>query len=356
MANVIDVRYNKNNEIIKYQFFQKLAHKKEGKKKPKTFETIRSYANAIHEYEVSTKFKDFKKYTYNDAIQFKYYILDKKNKNTGETISESTFTHYLGFVYELFAHLIANDKNFKHITQNDIDYITPDQNTSNIATQRREPKSYLISEILSTIRSIKGNTPFELRDKAMISLVLLTGARIEAMMTARMDTIFYSSQYKVWIFEQDPKKGVNTKNRKYIYSCFVGNTQDLINNIIIWQEYLINQGFDEKDPFFPQMNSTFTKEGLYATQLNKITIESDSWVRESVFKKSFIKNGLKYIKPHNFRHTLTRAVKKMPNGVEFAIALAQNFGQKNEMPVLYSSYGGDYIARQVELLSNFPLE
>lgn len=104
------------------------------------------------------------------------------------------------------------------------------------------------------------------------------------------------------------------------------------------------------------MNSTFTKERLHTIKLNKISIESDSWVRESVFKKAFIQNGLKYIKPHNFRHTLTRAVKKMPNGVELSIALAQNLGQKNEMPVLYSSYGGDYIARQVELLANFPLE
>lgn len=145
-------------------------------------------------------------------------------------------------------------------------------------------------------------------------------------------------------------------HRKYIYSCFVGQTQDLINNIIIWQEYLINQGFTDTDPFFPQMNSTFTNEGLHTVELNKISIESDSWVRESVLKKSFIKNGLKYINPHNFRNTLTIAVKKMPNGVELAIALAQNFGQKNEMPVLYSSYGGDYIARQTELLSNFPLE
>ena len=44
----------------------------------------------------------------------------------------------------------------------------------------------------------------------------------------------------------------------------------------------------------------------------------------------------------------------MPNGVELSIALAQNLGQKNEMPLLYSSYGGYSIARQVELLSNFP--
>lgn len=95
MATVIDVRYNKDNEIIKYKFFQKLLHKKEGKKKPKTFETVRHYATAIHEFEVSTKFRDFTRYTYNDAITFKHYILDKKNKNTGETISESLFTHYL---------------------------------------------------------------------------------------------------------------------------------------------------------------------------------------------------------------------------------------------------------------------
>jgi site-specific recombinase XerD len=54
-------------------------------------------------------------------------------------------------------------------------------------------------------------------------------------------------------------------------------------------------------------------------------------VRKTVFKKAFECNNLKYLKPHSFRHSMARAMKKISNGVELSIALAENYGHKSGM-------------------------
>lgn len=262
--------------------------------------------------------------------------------------------NYMSHV-RVFCEWLVKQKGYTHIHNKGITLLYLTQNERNEAKMTGIQKSYLIHKLLSTARNMQRNTEIEMRDSALFSLCTLTTPRITALINARISSIEFLEEYNAWAFIQK-----QTKKRRLITAFFIGqnceNIQDIVKNVLEWKEYLVSKGFTQKDPLFPQMNSTFTKEGLHTIELNKISINSDSWVRESVFKKSFINNRLKYINPHNFRHTLARAVKKMPNGVELSIALAQNFGQKNEMPVLYSSYGGDYIARQVGLLSNYELE
>ena len=107
---------------------------------------------------------------------------------------------------------------------------------------------------------------------------------------------------------------------------------------------------------FPKIESTFASDGSHLFELTSEKIASDSWIRAHVFKKAFEANGLKYLKVHPFRHSLARAVKKEPNAVELLIALAENDGHKNQMAVLVSSYGGDYMAVRAKLMKNFDLE
>ena len=45
--------------------------------------------------------------------------------------------------------------------------------------------------------------------------------------------------------------------------------------------------------------------------LSKDLLNSDSWVRESIFKKTFLANKLPYYSPHRFRKTLARAMKAL---------------------------------------------
>jgi integrase len=350
-----DIRHNKSNEIVKYKFVARLMHSGLEDKDPRDQKTIFQYVNAIHEFEVATSFKDFKKFNSDNAISFKDYLGDKKNKRTGENISKSLYFHYLKYVKEFLAWLRENEPEYSHIKQGDINFLKTTRNDKNIALSTKFQESYLVSEILSTIRKMPENNELEIRNKAIISFCLLTTPRISALQTARIESIKYLRDYEVYAFIQDPKL-VKTKFRKHITSCFIGQSQDIIDNVIKWKEHLARKGFKDKDYLFPKIVSSFTPEGRHILELKKEAIESDSWVRQAVFKKAFEANNLPYRKPHLFRHAITRAMEKMPNGFELTIALAENDGQKNGMAVIHSSYGGNYLRDQARLMKSFNLE
>lgn len=351
----IKIKYNKNNEVIKYQFFKELKYSGINGKKPRDDQTISQCILAIHEFEIATNFKDFKQFNQDIAIEFKEHLNNKKNKRTGENISKSFYIHALNHLKEVFEWLISF-KEYSHIKKSDINFLQPTQNDINTALSTKFQPSYLISDILSTIRNMPNSTLIEMRDKAMISLCLLTTPRISALRTAKICSINFLKEYTAWVFEQDPKKGVATKNRKYILSFFMGHSQDIIDNILNWHQYLIENGFKDNDPLFPQFNPTFTKEGNNTLEITHNMIKDDGWIRINIFKKTFQNNNLKYIHPHNFRHSVARAMKKLPNAIYLSIALAENDGQKNGMSVLHSSYGGDYMNERAELMKSFKLE
>lgn len=78
MTHMKQVQYNPNNEQIKTLFFRMLKNNKG--RDPKT---ITSYSKAIHEFELFTGFKDFKKFEARQAEGFKDYLANKKNQRTG---------------------------------------------------------------------------------------------------------------------------------------------------------------------------------------------------------------------------------------------------------------------------------
>ena len=355
-SETIDIRYNKQNEVVKYKFFQRLKYKRENNKDPKKKSTIQQYANAIHEFEVATKFKDLKNFTYQWAIDYKEYLLQKKNKKTNKNIAIDSYIHFLQYPRELLDYLRKNEKGYSHIKESDIDYLYPTNGEKNSVSATSYQESYTIQECLFVVRRMQANTEIEMRDKAMISLCLLTAPRISALITAKLRSIRYFREYDCWAFEQNPKHGVKTKNSKYILSFFVGQTQDIIDNIINWKNYLIGKGFNENDPFFPQINQSFDSQGNPINILSKELLNSDSWVRESIFKKTFLANKLPYYSPHRFRKTLARAMKKESNSTMLSIALAQNIGHKNEMALIFQRYGDDYSKEQANLMKSFKLE
>ena len=79
-------KYNTKNELVKSKFLEMLENAK-----GRDLKTVNNYANAIYEFEVSTNFKDFKKFEVRQVIDFKEILASKKNKRTGENISKSYF-------------------------------------------------------------------------------------------------------------------------------------------------------------------------------------------------------------------------------------------------------------------------
>lgn len=349
MKNELDKRYNPANEVMKYQFFIELEHSKEGKD-PKT---VREYMNAIHEFEVAIDFKDFKKYCQDWSIDFKSYISRKKNKQTGEEISKSYYSHYVCFVRQFFNWLVKQ-KDYKHIESKGIDklYITKNERKQGKATGIQ--KSYLISEILETIRKMPTNTEIAIRDKAIISLFLLTTPRIKALMTARIGSIEFMREYGSYAFLQSSNL-VETKFRNNITSFFISQTQDLIDNVVNWQSYLKSKGFKDKDYLFPRIVPSFDKNGMSIFQLQKQRIKSETSIR-NVFKEIFKNNNLPYINPHSFRHSISKAMKRDANHTRLIPALHENFGHSNGLAHIISTYGRDYLIEQAEVLRDFKFE
>lgn len=346
----IDTRHNQNNEIVKRKFFEQLEHARNGKD-PKT---VDQYVKALHEFEVFTGFIDFKKFSSDCAIEFKAYLGDKFNQHTGEPISKACYFHYLSYIREFFEWLVANEKDYKKIKLRAVEALHSTRNDRNKAKATGYQECHMLAEILATIRNMPSDTEIELRNRAMLSLSLLTTPRISALQTARLQSIKYFKQYETWAFVQDPRL-LNTKFSKKITAFFIGQAQDLISNVITWREHLLANGFTGKDYLFPKISTNFNSDCMSALTLTREKIKSQSVIRD-IFKAAFVSNGLPYYKPHSFRHSLARAMKKAPNAVELSIALAENMGHKGGLSTLHASYGGDYEQQQSALLKAFELK
>lgn len=345
-----DTRYNPANEIVKYRFFEELENIKDGKD-PKT---VNQFVNALHEFEVATDFRDFKKYTSDWALRFKDYLNDKKNKQTGQTISKSLYFHYIAFVRQFFEWLVENEKDYAKLKPKDIGYLHVTRNDKNKARATNYQESHEVADILATIRAMPETTEIERRNKAILSLFLLTTPRISSLMHARIGRIKYFREYETWAFIQDPREQT-TKYSRNITAFFIGQSEDIIQNVLKWQNELICKGRRKSDFLFPKITPSFTADGSAVIVLTKEGIKSESQIREAV-KEAFQNNGLPYLKPHSFRHSIARKVRKEPDATNKLIALAENLGQKSGMATIITSYAGDALKERAEIIKNIRLE
>ena len=352
---MIDTRYNEQNEVVKYQFFQELAECGINDKDPRDPKTILQYINAIHELEVATNFKDFRNYDLNFALEFKSHLENKISKKTGKNISKSLYVHYLKYNKEFFEWLKKEKKEYSKLNQKDINYLKTNRNDKNTALATGHQESNLVKDILLVIRNMPDSTPIQIRNKAMISLCLITCPRIKALITARICSIRYFEEYEAWAFDQNPRL-VDTKRKKHIVSFFVGQCQDIIDNVLNWQKYLKEKGFTNHDYLFPRIDSSFDNKGNPICKLSKNVIDSDSWVRSGIFRPAFEASNIKYYCPHSFRHSLANLARKQTDPTNLLIALSENDGHKNGMAVLISSYCGDYKSDRSKLMKCFKLE
>lgn len=345
----INTKYNPENEISKYNFFEHLEHVKE--KDPKT---VDQYAKAIHEFEIATKFKSFAGYNIEWAKDFKYHLENKKNQRTGRSISKSLYLHYVNHVRQFLFWSRENFKLHKKIKKDQIEYLRVAKNDANKARAVNHQESYDVKDILSTIRNMPEDNILHKRNKAMISLMLLTCPRISSFQTSRIKSIRYFDDYDIWALMQDPKSH-NTKYSKKIISFFIGQSKDIINNIISWRDYLMLEGFEGNDYLFPKIPSAFNKDRKKELTLSNDMIKSQTVIRD-LFKEAFNNNNLPYIKPHNFRHSIARKAIKEQSNVDFLAGLQENVGPKGSMATLFASYGSNYLTEQARLMKSFNLE
>lgn len=323
---------NPINERLKYEYELYLRRAK--KKDEKTTEEMLKY---LREFDIFTNFAGFEIYDNFLADKYINYLFGQKYSLS---FIDSAIRELGGFLTWLERKKGWRSKiNYEHIG-----YLNITDNQRKTAKAPEYKKSHSYDDIVYTIRQMPEKELIDLRNRAIISLNALCSLRISELRTVKIKSlIMEDGKYFIYV---NPKY-VKSKTAKTRYADFVCLPQDIVDNVINWRNFLIKQGFKDKDPLFPKIPNNFNQLNLLESSLLKEEIKSNSAIID-VFKKAFVSSGLEYINPHSFRHTRTRfAMKQSP---EYLNATRQALGHKN-IDTTMVSYGDISIGDQRNIIS-----
>lgn len=340
------------NEMLKRKFCKYLEEVKGFSRG-----SIESYEGAIWLWQNFTENKSFFLFKADDVTRFKDWIKSKKKANQ-QQVSLSYCYDMLRYLRVFFGWVADQKGGRLKIKRTDIEYLRLTKKENQIVLNPKSISCPSMQEVREVIESIDSNTEVGMRDRALLSLALLTGARIKALSTLTVQCF----DEKNFTLYQDPKLGVETKFSKRIVSVLLPlSYTEPLDYFIKWVRYLKEQkNFEPADPLFPA--TKIMPEGS-----NLIGYHSDGDVSNrkwnttgparKIFETRFNDAGKPYYNPHSFRHLLVQEIMKMPLTEEEKKAVSQNFGHEH-VGTTFGSYGYGAVSeeRQSELLKGLNKE
>jgi site-specific recombinase XerD len=329
-----------NNERIKRQYFTFL---KDAMRQSES--TIDSVAKAIHRFETYTNHRDFKVFHFEQAVAFKRHLATQKALQSGKDLSKSTLHSTLTQLKRFFQWL-ATQPGFKSRLQYvDAEYFNLSEKEVRVATARRSQKVPTLEQIKFVIRSMPISTDIELRNRALISFTLLTGARDNAIASMKLRHVDLVERS----VNQDARD-VRTKFSKTFQTFFFPVGEEIPNIFSEWVIFLRDQKlWGNDDPLFP---ATRVSLGL-TRQFEAQGLERHHWSNaapiRTIFREAFTDAGLQYFNPHSFRNTLVRLGQEVCRTPEEFKAWSQNLGHEKALTT-FLSYGEIESHRQGEII------
>jgi integrase/recombinase XerD len=162
------------------------------------------------------------------------------------------------------------------------------------------PRDYAtVKQINSVIQAMPFESEVEKRNKVLVSLLFLTGARISALISLKIKHV----DLNLKSINQHPKE-VKTKNRKRIKTYFFPVGQLACDVMIDYSRFLIQtKTMSKNDPLFPR--NLPGEPPLSETMLGITEWKSTTSARK-IITGEFEKNGLPGYCPHSFRNSLTQ--------------------------------------------------
>lgn len=319
------------NEAMKREFFEQLKGARGFSKS-----SVRSHAEAIHQWEVFTKNEDFSTYSKSKAVGFTEWISTRPSKTKSGKISLVTQYNYLRRIKKFFVWLSEQPGYKSKVIKSDVDYLRLSKADAQIARSGTTKKMPTLDDARKIIEDIDGKSEIDMRDRALISFALITGARIFAIVSLKMKNF----DKELREIDQNPGDGVKTKNSKRILTTFFPiGWDDPEKYFMEWYDYLISKDFQADDPIFPVTAGSFV-DGK--NSYSKKTIGQDAWVGTGAARKIFEKRcknvGLPYFHPHSFRHLVVNILSKQRLTEEEKRAISMNLGHEN-VGTTFGSYG-----------------
>lgn len=307
--------------------------------------TIDGAMKSINRFEEYTGYLDFKKFRAKHAIGFKKNLLAHKSIVTGEKLSKATVLTATRHLKMFFQYLVTQKGYRAKINYSDIEYFNLSEKDTRIANAKRKRNVATIEQVIQTLDVMPYSTEIEMRDRALVAFIILTGARDSAVASAKIKHIDISEQS----FYQDARE-VNTKFSKTFTTYFFPVDELPLKILAEWIEYLIKElGYKQNDPLFPKTKLGHNKN----QQFEVVGLLKGHWSNANpirkVFKQAFEAVNLPYFNPHSFRNTLVRLGENLCRTPEEFKAWSQNLGHESVLTSFYS-YGDVPDYKQAELL------
>ncbi|MCP5379308.1 MAG: tyrosine-type recombinase/integrase [Novosphingobium sp.] len=333
-------KHNAANTRIKRDYFDYL---KEAMRRDEA--SIDQVAKAIARFEEATAHRDFKKFHREQAKAFKRRLDGEKNARTGKPLSRATVHSTLSALRAFFIWLASQPGYKSKIAYGDADYFNLSEKDVRIAKATRERPAPSLEQVHHVLEAMPDGTDIEKRNRALIALALLTGARADALASFKLKHIDLDQA----CVHQDARE-VRTKGSKTFTTWFCPVGGDALQIVTDWCEHL-RKGllWGDDDPLFPKTQIGLGEQGGFtATGLAREHWSGTGPIR-AIYKDAFAAAGLPYFNPHCFRHTLARLGEQICPTIEAFKAWSQNIGHEKMLTTL-TSYGTVPAAKQAELI------
>ena len=231
------------------------------------------------------------------------------------------------------------------IAYSDADYFNLSDNDVAIARAKREKRMPTIAQVEHVLAVMPETTPLQRRDRALIAFAAVTGARVDALASFRLEHVDFVNGY----VDQDARD-VRTKFRKTFRTHFMPFVPGASAVVGEWIDELKRDHlWGKADPLFPSTAMGLGADGGFtATGLSRGGWASTGPIRD-IFRKAFEGAGLPYFNPHSFRDMLIHYGMTLNLTPEAMKALSQNLGHEGVLTT-FTSYGHVPTHRQGELV------
>ena len=320
---------NPANERLKHRYFQWLRDAKQMSEK-----SVEQVAMALDRFEEFSNRRDFRQLRVEQAGPFKKHLGKSDGKRSGVPLSKATVNSTL-YAMRDFVRWLADQKGFRNrLVASDAQYFNPSRHDEAIARSSRPMKVPDLAQIEALVASMPTATIIDRRNRAIVALIVLTGARDNAVASLRLGDLDMSERL---LFHDS--RHVRTKFRKSFSTWFFPVGEQFVDILDAWLSEVSNQHKgDPATALFPKTEMCFGQDGASPVP----RLGGEGWANadpvRKLFKEACANSGLPDFKPHSIRHMLARIGQERAKTAEELKAWSQNLGHEN-MLTTFTSYG-----------------
>ena len=177
-------KHNAQNERIKRKYF---ASQKEAQRYSEP--SVDAAAKALSRFEEYNRFRDFKAFHFEQAVAFKRHLAEATAVRSGERLSKATLYVTLAQLKRFFQWLALQPGYKSRLKYSDAEYFNLSDKDTRIATAHREQPSPTLEQVKHVLQTMPAATEIDLRNRALVAFVLLTGARDSAIASMKLKHI-----------------------------------------------------------------------------------------------------------------------------------------------------------------------